>query len=472
MGAEKNIVVIELGSSSIRAIIGQKKPDGSLQVLGYEKENAPDSIHKGVVYNLDKTSQAISNIIKRIESRQAVHVHRAYVGLSGQSLHTVANSVRRQLDTKSAISEQILDELMEENQTRSYPGAEILDVLPQDYLVGNLLNNDPKGVIADRIEGYYKNVIARNALREGIKHSMDGAKLEVADYFISPQLLANYLLTDTEKRSGCALIDFGAETTIVAIYYQNIMRHLVVIPLGGNTITNDIASSLHIDHEEAEMLKRTYGSAYSEEQDIQTPRPINISNDRTIDVKQLLNIIEARQQEIIDNAWEQIKDYQDRLLAGIVFTGGASNIKNLETAFNKYHHFDKLKTRLMPATPDFTTSLKLDPKENTLATLLAMLRRGDQECTSEKPLEPDLFDTDSRPEENTGNTSNGSTQTGEGVVIKGQPKDGDAGTSKEKTVEQEQVPETPKPKEPNFFQRLGRKFTDWANVLVEEDKKE
>ena len=469
MGVEKNIVVFELGSSSIRAIVGQKKPDGSLQVLGYEKESAPDSIHKGVVYNIDKTIQAITNITKRIEARQAVYVNRAYVGISGQSLRTVANSVNRQFDIKATVTDEILDSLMDENRTRTYPGAEILDVLPQDYRVGTIMNPDPKGVMTDRIEGYYKNVIARTNLREGISHCMDGAHLEVADYFISPLLLANYLLTDTEKRSGCALVDFGAETTTVAVYSHNVLRHLVVLPLGGNTITADIASTFHIEHEEAENLKRTYGSAYTEEEDVKAARTINISNDRTIDEKRLLNIVEARQQEIIDNVWEQIKDYQDRLLAGIIFTGGAANMPNLETAFKQYHHFDKLKVRFMPSTPDFTTSLKLDPKENTLATLIAMLRRGDQECTSEKPAEPDLFDNENRDTDNAAANAAANRQAGEGVVNKEQPKDEETKTGEEA---HEQTATPPQPQKPGFFKRMGKRFSDLAAKLVDESADE
>ena len=78
---EKNIVAIELGSSSIRAMIGQKMPDGTLHVLGYEKEVAPDSVQKGVVYNIDKTIQAIAAVVKRIEERQKVFVNKVYVGV-------------------------------------------------------------------------------------------------------------------------------------------------------------------------------------------------------------------------------------------------------------------------------------------------------------------------------------------------------------------------------------------------------
>ena len=289
MGVEKNIVAIELGSSSVRAIIGQKKPDGSLQVIGFEKENAPDSIHKGVVYNIDKTVQAIVSIKKRLEERGHFIIDRVCVGVSGQSLRTVANSVHRQFDIKVTISDEIVDNLLDENRAQVYPAVEILDVVPQEYRVGSSLTHEPVGIMADRIEGYYKNIVARKSLRESIGRCLQGAKLEVADYFIAPLLLSNYILTDTEKRSGCALVDFGAETTTVAVYEKNILRHLAVIPLGGSNLTADIATSLHIEYEEAEKLKLTYGSAYTEEEQIDASRVVNISNDRTIELKKLLN---------------------------------------------------------------------------------------------------------------------------------------------------------------------------------------
>ena len=143
MGVEKNIVVMELGSSSVRAIVGQKKPDGSLQVVGFEKENAPDSIHKGVVYNIDKTVQAIASIKKRLEERGHFVIERVYVGVSGQSLRTVANSIHRQFDIKVTISDEIVDNLLDENRAQVYPGVEILDVVAQEYRVGSNKTHEP-----------------------------------------------------------------------------------------------------------------------------------------------------------------------------------------------------------------------------------------------------------------------------------------------------------------------------------------
>ena len=465
MGVEKNIVAIELGSSAIRAMIGQKKADGSLLVLGFEKESAPDSVHKGVVYNIDKTIQAIAAIIKRIEERQKVFVNRVYVGVAGQSLRTVGNVVRRQFDVKVNITDEIVERLKDEDGEQEYPGAEILDIVPQEFRVGTHLTNEPIGIMTDRIEGCYKNIVARQALCEGITRCLAGAKLEKAGFFISPLLLSGYLLTDPEKRSGCALVDFGAETTTVTIYEKNTLRHLVVIPLGGNNITNDIATILHIEHEEAEALKRTYGSAYTEEREGAENRVINISLDRQTDERRLRSIIEARQQEILDNVWEQIKGFANHLLSGIIFTGGAANMRDLETAFNKYHNFDKVKTRQLPTSPEFTTSLKLDPQVNTIATLVAMLRRGDEECTSEKPAEPDLFDENAK---GTPVFEGNTPGDGDGIVKTNKNKNAEASDADAVTEDQLPEEEEKKPKRPNAFTRMGKWLSEKAKVLVEE----
>lgn len=469
MGVERNIVAIELASSAIRGIIGQRRADGSLQVLGYEKEIMPDSIRKGTVYNFDKTVAAITAVKNRLEERQKVFVNRLYVGLAGQSLRTVGNSVTRNLDVRVAITEEIVDRLKDENLAKNYGEANILEVLPQEYRVGGRPTNDPVGIMADRIEGLYKNVVARRSLQESIQRVMQMSKLEVVDIFISPLILGDYLLSDTEKRSGCALVDFGAETTTVAVYEKNILRHLVVIPLGGNNITNDLAAKLHIDFDEAEALKLRYGSAWTEEQEMDTTPSIDLTVSQKVSQKQILTIVEARQHEILENVWEQIKGYNDRLMSGVIFTGGASCMKNLDKALKQMHGYDKIKLRLKPASDDFVTSLKLDYQNNNLSTLLAMLRRGDVECTSEKPLEPGLFDE-------VENGMNG------GVVNSGQKSDGvvkQQRANEEPVVDNTEVETEPDDSEeqevtkparrPSAFSRFGNWLKETASVLVDPD---
>ena len=81
--------------------------------------------------------------------------------------------------------------------------------------------------------------------------------------YLAPLALADAVLSEAEKRGGCVLVDFGADTTTVSVYYKNILRHLAVIPLGGNNITKDIAS-LQMEEKDAETMKLKYGSAFTE----------------------------------------------------------------------------------------------------------------------------------------------------------------------------------------------------------------
>ena len=131
MGAEKDIIVaVELGSTAILAIAGKRQPDGSMRVLAIAQEDATNCIRKGIVDNIDKTTQTISNVIQRLNEKLNVHITKVYVGLSGQSLHTVLNKVEKNYDSKTQIGNEIVDQLKDINGATVYPDSKILDVVP------------------------------------------------------------------------------------------------------------------------------------------------------------------------------------------------------------------------------------------------------------------------------------------------------------------------------------------------------
>ena len=108
MGAEKDIIVaVELGSTAIRAIAGKRLPDGTMQVLAISQEETTDSIRKGLVDNIDKTTQAISHVVRKINEELGIRVTRVFVGLSGQSLRTMENKVPYQFAEKTIINNDI-----------------------------------------------------------------------------------------------------------------------------------------------------------------------------------------------------------------------------------------------------------------------------------------------------------------------------------------------------------------------------
>lgn len=441
MGAEKEIIVaLEFGTSSIRGIAGKKKPDGTIQILDIEQERTTDAIQRGVIYNIDKTTQAITNIVTRLGENLNIHIRRAYVGIGGQSLHSDGNFISRGLEMKVKITPELVDNLMDNNRATQYTDAQILDVVPQEYVVGNRTIADPVGIQSDQIEARFLNIVAKNTLVENIQKCMRMAGIEIADMFIAPMTLANVLLSDSEKRSGCAMVDFGAGTTTVAVYNGNLLRHLVVIPLGGNNITNDIATAHQMEFEEAEGLKRKYGIAYvAAESD--TPQQLSISNERTLSENELQNIIGARQEEIIANVWHQIENVSNTLLSGIIITGAAAQLRDMPEAIKHFTKFQRVKmAKSLITTVDVGAGVTA-PQGNSCDTLIALLMHGDTNCADVRE------DGEQEPKVE--------EENGEGLT--------DAPVNTPVTEVEEKVEETNK--EPKQKRKFGEGFKKFGRVL-------
>ena len=144
------IVAIELGSSKVTGIAGQKKPDGSISVMALAREDSASFIKKGVVYNIDKTAQCLSNIVKKLEGQLKTHIRQVFVGVGGQSVRGVRNTVVMDLPADTIITQEMVSELMDQNRNMEYPDQKILDVVEQEYRVDAQLQLDPVGIRASR----------------------------------------------------------------------------------------------------------------------------------------------------------------------------------------------------------------------------------------------------------------------------------------------------------------------------------
>ena len=401
MGAEKDIIIaVELASSAIRAIAGKREPDGSMQVLAFAQEESPNTIRKGIIDNIDKTTQALTRVVAKLSDKLGVKVNSIYIGLGGQSLRSVYNRVLLQFDGLELLSHKTIDKMRDTNSGVVYPNAEIKEVVPQEFTIGSRSVVDPVGMQAEAIEANFVNIIARNTLEENIRKCVNGAGLEVQDILISPLCLANILLNANEKRSGCALVDIGADTTTVSVFVNNILRHLCVIPIGGSNVTSDI-TSLKVEAEEAEELKKKYGTAFRSDSEDKTGQKINLSFDRTEDEEKLQEIVEARYEEIIANVCHHITPYKEKLLSGVILTGGGARIPDLLKAFAKPLG-NKVNIHTAKGLPeDVTISFGVQVGEpDRLYTLYGLLLAGKENCVGEIAKEPaqDLFSFQ-KPEE-------------------------------------------------------------------------
>ena len=388
--AKEFIVAIELGSTNIIGVAGKKNIDGSISILSVIKEDSTSCINKGVVYNIDKTVQCLTNIIKRLETSLKAKVAQVYVGVGGQSIRSVKNTLIKELPLDTVVTLDMVNELMDANRSMTYPAQEVLDAITQEYKVDAQYQLDPVGIQCTRLEANLLNILWKKSFYRNLNKCFDNAGIAIAEMYLAPLALADSVLTDVEKRVGCVLVDLGAETTTVSVYYRNILRHLAVIPLGGNNITIDIAS-LQMDDENAEKMKRKYASAYTDSKDIDENLKYSIDEDRQVDSKTFIEIVEARLEEIIKNVWYQVpSEYTDKLLGGFIITGGVSNMKNIEKAFKQHTGVDKIRIANFVQETINSNIPEITAHDATMNTVLGLIAKGDMNCAGDE-LTSDLF---------------------------------------------------------------------------------
>ena len=483
MGAEKDIIIaVELASTAIRAIAGKREPDGSMQVLAFAQEESSNTIRKGVIDNIDKTTQALTRVVAKLGDKLGVRVKSIYIGLGGQSLRTVYNRVLLQFDGLELLSHKTIDKMRDTNRGVVYPNAEIIEVVPQEFTIGNRSIADPVGMQAESIEANFINIIARPTLEENIRKCVAEAGLEVQEVFISPLCLADALLTANEKRSGCALVDMGADTTTVSVYSKNTLRHLAVIPLGMNNIIKDIAS-LQMEESDAEKMMLKYGTAYTENNDIDNNMMYSIDSERQVESRKFIEIIEGRLEEIIANVWCQVpEEYCDKLLGGIILTGGGSNMREIEKAFQNYTHIEKIRVAKF-VTQTITSQIpEINAHDGKMNTVLGLLAKGDINCCGgELNTTSDLFAPKTpQPETVEQRRARQATETPAGVVrtvdeIRRAEEEAQRKKEEEERIAREKAEEEAREaarirKENSTWNKMGRWIKDFGKKIVEDEE--
>jgi cell division protein FtsA len=330
------VVGLDIGTTKICAIVARKNEYGKIDILGMGKAES-EGVSRGVVTNIQKTVEAIKDAVAQASMKSNVDIKVVHVGIAGQHIkcHRHRGIIVRSNGEDEII--QIDVDRLDEDMHRMVlnPGEEIIHVITQEYIVDNETGiRDPIGMAGVRLEGNFHIITGLITAAKNINRCVDKAGLTVADLILEPIASAEAVLTEEEKEAGVALVDIGGGTTDIAVFQDGIIRHTAVIPFGGNIITEDIKEGCAVMRKQAEALKVKFGCALADEakeNEIIAIPGLRGREPREISVKNLSYIIQARVEEIFEHVHYEIKasGYEKKLIAGIVITGGGSQLKHL-----------------------------------------------------------------------------------------------------------------------------------------------
>lgn len=338
MDKEKDIIVgLDIGTTKIAAIVGQRDEHGKIEILGYGKTDSI-GVRRGVITNIENTVQSIQVAVKEAENRSGVTIRTLNVGIAGQHIRSYqhrGNMIRRHPETE--ISDDDISMLTESMFNLAMnPGEKIIDVLPQEYTIdGEKGVKEPKGMAGHQIEANFHIITGQTSAAMNILKCVEKAGYKVEYLILEPLASAESVLSEEEKEAGVVLVDIGGGTTDIAIFLDGVIRHTAVIPFGGEIITEDIKTGCAIIKKHAEDLKIKFGSALAREN--RSDEVVSIPGlkgrpPKEITLKNLAGIIQARMEEIIESVYQEIKDsgLEKRLIGGIVLTGGGALLKHIE----------------------------------------------------------------------------------------------------------------------------------------------
>ncbi len=339
---EKNELYIglDIGTTKIVAMIGVVNEYQKLKIIGVGKSKSL-GVHRGVVNNISQTIQSIQHAIHEAENNSNEKIDKVVVGIAGQHIRSLQHSdyITRENSDQVICESDIENVINQVYKLVMMPGEEIIHVLPQEYKIdGQSEIKQPIGMFGGRLEANFHVVVGQVSSIKNIARCVKSSGIDFDGITLEPLASADAVLSREEKEAGVALIDIGGGTTDLAIFKDGIIRHTSVIPFGGNIITEDIKEGCSIIEKQAELLKIKFGSAWpgeNRDNEIVSIPGLRGRDPKEISIKNLSKIIHARVVEIIEQVYMEIKNYgheeqKKKLIAGIVLTGGGSQLKHLK----------------------------------------------------------------------------------------------------------------------------------------------
>lgn len=332
---EEIVVGIDVGTTKVCTLVGRVEGEKIIRILGVGIEPS-EGIRKGVIVDLATATQAITRSVERAEQTSGLEITAALVSLAGSHVSSV-NSRGAVAISGGVIDASDVARALDQARAVAIPhDREIIHVIQRGFTVdGQAGIRTPVGMHGYRLEVEAHIITAAAATADNLRQCVGAANVEIQGFVLNPLASAEVVLTDQERQMGVAVCDIGGGTTDLAIYVDGDVWHTMVLAVGGNHITQDIAHGLRLPVMQAEDVKKQRGHAIRAEvgaEEYFTIRPFGEENAVRINRQDLAHIIEARVGEMFSLILQEIKrsGYDGLLPAGMVLTGGTSALPGIQ----------------------------------------------------------------------------------------------------------------------------------------------
>jgi cell division protein FtsA len=334
--ADEYLVGIDIGSSKVGVLIGQRNGSGGVEVVG--RGLAPNrGTRRGNIVNVEQTVDALKQAAEEAEVMAGVEISRAYIGIAGSDIRSVNSraivSVARR---DREISRQDIQRVIEAAQSAALPSdREILHALPQEFTVdeqGGI--TEPAGMLGSRLEVSIHLTSGNTTRTKTLQTCVNKAGIEVLELVFEPLATAEAVVSDDERELGVLLIDIGSGGTEYALFSDGEVRHSAVLPIGASHFTNDLAMVLRTPFAEAERIKIKYGcclrSMADDGEGVSVPMVAG-GTQRIVPKRELCEILQPRAEELLTLMRDDLakNGWDEPMRGGIVLTGGGSKLDGL-----------------------------------------------------------------------------------------------------------------------------------------------
>ena len=331
---EPIVVGIDIGTTKICTLIARMEGERSQRILGVGIEPSA-GIRKGNIVDLKAATTSILRSVEKAQRTSGLEITSALVSLAGSHVASV-NSRGVVGISGQVIDHDDIERALEAAQAVAIPhNREIIHIIQRGFVVdGQEGIRMPVGMHGYRLEVEAHVITAAKATVANIRECVENAGIQVSQFVLNPLASGEAVLNETERQMGSVVCDIGGGTTDMAIYIDNDVWHTMVLAVGGNHITNDIAHGLRVPFSQAEEIKIEHGSAMETEigtDETFTIRSFGLDEPVVVNRKDLSHIIDARVEEIFSLVLQEIKrsGYDGLLPAGMILTGGTSRLPKI-----------------------------------------------------------------------------------------------------------------------------------------------